>query len=110
MLRYDRSRFAAARYTQDWRERIRGEGSLSEVAPLKHVAKIRIPLLLAHGKEDAIVPPSQTVRLHEALKAAGRPHEYVLYEGEGHGFSKVENSVDFLKRIEAFLGKHNPAE
>jgi dipeptidyl aminopeptidase/acylaminoacyl peptidase len=110
MLRYDRSRFAATRYIKDWRERIRGEGGLGEVAPIKHAAKIRTPLLIAHGKDDHIVPHSQSVRMHTALKEAGHAHEYVLYEGEGHGFSKVENSVDFLKRVEAFLKKHNPAQ
>ena len=55
------------------------------------------------------VPPSQSTRLHEALRKAGRPHEYVLYPDEGHGFAKPENAVDFLKRVEAFLAKHNPA-
>jgi dipeptidyl aminopeptidase/acylaminoacyl peptidase len=109
MLRYDRSRFAATRYTKDWRERIRGEGGLGEVAPLKRVADIRVPILLAHGTDDRVVPQSQSIRFHDAMQAAGKPHEYVLYKGEGHGFQKVENSIDFLERVEAFLKKHNPA-
>jgi dipeptidyl aminopeptidase/acylaminoacyl peptidase len=34
----------------------------------------------------------------------------VLYEDEGHGFEDPENAIDFLKRIEAFLKKYNPAD
>ena len=34
----------------------------------------------------------------------------VVYPEEGHGFAKSENAVDFLKRIERFLAKHNPAD
>jgi dipeptidyl aminopeptidase/acylaminoacyl peptidase len=55
------------------------------------------------------VPVSQSIRLHEALERAGKPNEYVLYPDEGHGFSKVEDSVDFLNRVDAFLGRYNPA-
>ena len=111
MLRYDKKTFTAERYYRDWRDRVRGEKKfdLDSVSPLKAVSRISIPLLIAHGKDDRTVPVNQSVKLHEALEKAGKPHDYVIYEGEGHGFSKVENSVDFLKRIEAFLAKHNPA-
>jgi dipeptidyl aminopeptidase/acylaminoacyl peptidase len=43
------------------------------------------------------------------VETAGKPHVYVLYPDEDHGFSKVEDSVDFLNRVEAFLGRYNPA-
>lgn len=56
------------------------------------------------------MPLQQSRRFHEALEKASKPHEYVVYEGEGHGFETVENSVDFLKRVEAFLANHNPAD
>ncbi|HYI41292.1 MAG TPA: S9 family peptidase [Allosphingosinicella sp.] len=111
MLRYNPSQWIAQRYYRDWRDRIRGDSKfdLERVSPLARARDIRIPLLLAHGKDDSRVPPSQSTRLHDALQKAGRPHEYVLYPEEGHGFAKPENAVDFLKRVEAFLEKHNPA-
>ena len=56
-----------------------------------------------------IGPVSQSIRLHEALEKAGKPHDYVLYPDEDHGFSKAEDQVDFLKRVEDFLGRYNPA-
>ena len=55
------------------------------------------------------VPMSQSRRLHEALAKAGKAHDYVIYEGEGHGFEKPENSIDFLVRVGRFLDLHNPA-
>lgn len=110
MLRYDRSRWIAQRYYRDWRDRIRGNGGfdLASVSPIARAAEIRIPLLIAHGQKDGNVPFAQSKRFHDALLRAGVPHEYVVYPEEGHGFTRVENSVDFLKRIERFLARHNP--
>jgi dipeptidyl aminopeptidase/acylaminoacyl peptidase len=110
MLRFDRSQWIAQRYYRDWRDRIRGDGGfdLARVSPIARAAEIRIPLLIAHGRKDGNVPFTQSKRLHEALLRAKVPHDFVVYPDEGHGFSRVENSVDFLKRIERFLARHNP--
>jgi dipeptidyl aminopeptidase/acylaminoacyl peptidase len=110
MLRFDRSRWIAQRYYADWRDRIRGNGGfdLARVSPIARAAEIRIPILIAHGQKDGNVPFAQSKRLHDALLRAGVPHEFVVYPDEGHGFTKVENSVDFLKRVERFLARHNP--
>jgi dipeptidyl aminopeptidase/acylaminoacyl peptidase len=112
MLKYDPSSWIAQRYYRDWRDRIRGDSrfDLEQVSPLARARDIRIPLLIAHGEDDKRVPPSQSTKLHEALQRAGRPHEYVLYPGEGHGFEKPEDAIDFLKRVEMFLAAYNPAD
>ncbi|HEX8571858.1 MAG TPA: S9 family peptidase [Allosphingosinicella sp.] len=111
MLRFDRSQWIAQRYYRDWRDRIRGDGGfdLAKVSPISRASEIRIPLLIAHGRKDGNVPFAQSKKLHEALLRAKVPHDFVIYPDEGHGFSRVENSVDFLKRVERFLGRHNPA-
>ncbi|HLX30792.1 MAG TPA: prolyl oligopeptidase family serine peptidase, partial [Casimicrobiaceae bacterium] len=44
--------------------------------------------------------------LHAALDKYGKPHEWVVYNDEGHGFSKDENLFDFYGRVERFLAKH----
>ena len=111
MLRYDPSSGIARRYYKDWRDRIRGEESfdLAAVSPITRAAAVRVPLLIAHGDEDRIVPVAQSRNMHEALRRGKVDHEYVVYPGEGHGLEKAANSIDFLKRVEAFLTRHNPA-
>ena len=112
MLKYDSRIGVPRRYYRDWRDRVRGDAGfdLDAISPIEAADRIRVPLLIAHGKDDTNVPVSQSVKFHEALTRAGVPHEYVIYEGEGHDFEKVENSADFLRRVEAFLTKHNPAK
>ena len=44
------------------------------------------------------------------MKAAGKDFEFASYPEEGHSFHKNEDSVDFMKRVETFLARHNPAD
>lgn len=111
LLRHDRKLFVAHRYYVDWRDRIRGNNStdLADVSPIRFIERIRAPLLIAHGKKDTIVPYSQSEKMAEALRKSGRSVELVLYDNEGHGFADATHSTDFLKRVEAFLARYNPA-
>ncbi|MEN2737864.1 prolyl oligopeptidase family serine peptidase [Microbacterium sp. X-17] len=76
-----------------------------ERSPLMHVDRIRVPMLIMQGTDDAVVPPSQSEAIVRALAARGIPHEYVLYEGEGHGFRRADTMQDVLTRELSFLGQ-----
>ncbi|MGL6140095.1 MAG: S9 family peptidase, partial [Planktothrix sp.] len=60
-------------------------------SPIYHVDKLSCPVIFFQGSEDKIVPPNQAEMMVEALKAKGVTVEYVLFEGEQHGFRKAEN-------------------
>ncbi|MBO9621505.1 MAG: S9 family peptidase [Sphingomonas sp.] len=111
MLRYDRKSFSAPRYARDWQSKVQGDKGfeLDQISPIKSVDKLGVPILIAHGDEDDNVPLYQSRRLHEALEKLGRPHEYVVYKGEGHGFADPDNATDFLSRVGKFLDTHNPS-
>ncbi|MBA4178720.1 MAG: S9 family peptidase [Leptothrix sp. (in: Bacteria)] len=80
--------------------------SLSAVSPVAQVAQLKAPLLLAYGERDRRVPLEHGTRLREALQAAGREPEYVVYAGEGHAWRRTETRVDFAQRLERFLALH----
>jgi dipeptidyl aminopeptidase/acylaminoacyl peptidase len=110
ILKYD-ARFFSRSGLRRWRNTIRGEKGfdLDSVSPLKQINTLTRPVLIAQGQEDTVVPPQQAASYVHALEAAGKPHEYVRYETEGHGFDDPANLADWLKKLEAFLAKHNPA-
>ncbi|WP_336646904.1 S9 family peptidase [Microbacterium sp. USHLN186] len=74
-------------------------------SPLTHVDRIDVPVLLEQGSEDRVVPPSQSEAIRDALAARAVPHEYVLYEGEGHGFRAAETIISSLETELRFLGR-----
>jgi len=41
-----------------------------------------------------------------ALREGGKPHEYHVYPGEGHGFRTTENRIDALRRALDWFDRH----
>lgn len=76
------------------------------VNPLDNADKVGVPILLAYGAADLRVPLVHGTDFRAALDREHKPYEWVVYAGEGHGFSKDENLVDFYGRVERFLGKY----
>ena len=61
------------------------------------------PRAIFQGSADKVVPPEQSERVVERLRANRVPHVYRLYEGEGHGFRKAETLKDYYETVERFL-------
>lgn len=59
-----------------------------ELAAERTATKIRTPVLILHGEEDELVPVEHARRLAEALRAAGKPFESILFPGAVHGFDQ----------------------
>ena len=53
--------------------------------PLTYISKSSPPFLIFHGNNDRLVSPSQTLRLHNALRAAGAPSTRYVLDGANHG-------------------------
>ena len=62
-----------------------------ERSPLTHAHRLSVPVIFFQGDEDRVVPPNQTERMVEALRAKGTPVGYLLFAGEQHGFRKAES-------------------
>ena len=72
------------------------------VSPLSSADKIKVPLLVAQGKNDPRVPASESEQIVAAVKKSGQPVWYVLGKNEGHGFAKKPN-LDYLQAVEALF-------
>lgn len=109
-LRDNRRSFAATRYFKQWRAKVAGsQRDLSEVSPLAHAARLKVPVLIGHGEDDERVSVKQGRAMVEALTAAKGNVTSVFYPDMGHDFDSEANLKDFMERLEAFLAKHNPA-
>ncbi len=60
-------------------------------SPIDHVDGISSALILFQGLEDKVVPPDQSKKIFEAVRAKGLPVAYIAYEWEQHGFRRAEN-------------------
>ncbi|HEX5404749.1 MAG TPA: prolyl oligopeptidase family serine peptidase [Pseudonocardiaceae bacterium] len=98
-------------YNAYWRERFLGHPDefpeRYEAASLLRAApKLARPLLLVHGLADDNVYPVNSLRLSEALLAAGREHELLLLPGVGHQAMGVPVTEGLLTHQLRFLQRH----
>ncbi len=100
--------------TGDWRrERREAEyGSLADdrafletISPLSNVDAIRAPLLVMHGENDPRVPVEEAEQI-AAAAAEHVPVETLIFDDEGHGFSKLENRIEAYRAVVRFLDEH----
>lgn len=82
-----------------------GQAVYDERSPIRHVDRLRTPLILLQGTDDAVVPPAQAEVMAEALREKGLPVALVLMEGEGHGFRRLENQVRALEAELSFYAQ-----
>ena len=85
---------------------LKNPAAFADVSPLAQAGRIRQPLLMAHGAQDRRVPVVHAAKMHDAVIAKNPNVEYVVYPEEGHGWRQEADSVDFWKRVEAFLDKN----
>ncbi|MGA8047830.1 MAG: prolyl oligopeptidase family serine peptidase [Dermatophilaceae bacterium] len=75
-----------------------GAAVYAERSPLNHTESLHGELLLLQGADDIVVPLAQAQRMADAMRAAGKDVELVVYPGEGHGFRSAEAMIDCLER------------
>ncbi len=87
-----------------------GDGLMREISPLTHVSNADAPVMLIHGKDDTVVPFSQSDDMSNALKRAGKTVEFLRMDGEDHWLSREKTRITMLEESVAFLRKHNPPD
>ena len=72
---------------------------LDDVSPLKSAARIRVPVLIAHGKLDQRVPVAHSEKMVAALKSLGKEVQWMPLAEEGHGIFHEENQERFFQAL-----------
>jgi dipeptidyl aminopeptidase/acylaminoacyl peptidase len=62
-----------------------------ERSPIHFTQRLNCPMILLQGLEDKVVPPDQSQKMFEAVRAKELPVAYIAYEGEQHGFRQAKN-------------------
>jgi dipeptidyl aminopeptidase/acylaminoacyl peptidase len=82
------------------------EALYRERSPLFHTDRISKPVIFFQGDEDKIVPPEQTEKMVEALRARNIPVGFLLLTGEQHGFRQATNIQRTLDAELYFYATH----
>jgi len=83
------------------------------IAPIDYTKDLPCPILGLFGEEDSSPSPEQVAQHEAELRKHGKPYEFHMYPGAGHGFFyyhrpnyRQEQAVDGWQKIFAFLEKY----
>lgn len=79
---------------------------LLQVSPAAKINDITCPMMIVQGKNDPRVPVSEAEQAVAALRERGRHVDYLCYDDEGHGISKLKNKLDCYPKMASFLKEH----
>jgi dipeptidyl aminopeptidase/acylaminoacyl peptidase len=75
-------------------------------SPMTFIKKVKTPTLIIVGDSDGECPTPQSYEFWHALKTLGVETQLVVYEHEGHHFSKPEHQRDRTRRTVAWFDAH----
>ncbi len=79
---------------------------LDGISPLTRAEKIKVPLMVIHGKNDPRVPYTEAEQIVRKVRSSGGTVWYLLAEDEGHGFAKKANADFQFAVMTAFYDRY----
>jgi dipeptidyl aminopeptidase/acylaminoacyl peptidase len=79
---------------------------LMERSPITYVENVKAPLLVIQGATDPRVVKAESDQMVEKLRSLGREVEYVVFDDEGHGFTRRANQLRAWRLSADWLERH----
>lgn len=79
---------------------------LLERSPITYIDQAKTPILIIQGANDPRVVKKEGDQMVDALRNKGVEVEYMVFEDEGHGFTKTENAIRAWKKTAHFFFEH----
>ena len=71
---------------------------------MRHIGRVRAPLLVLHGTRDPRVAIAESEQVVAALQ--GRTVVYEVFDYAGHGFVRGKDKARVYGAVQEFLGAH----
>lgn len=85
------------------------EERLHRISPVFYGHQVKSPVLIVQGVNDPRVLKIESDEMVESIRKGGTHVEYLLFDDEGHGFTKKKNRIDasnkYLEFLNEFLAK-----
>ncbi|KAA3639798.1 MAG: S9 family peptidase [Proteobacteria bacterium] len=79
------------------------EERLRAISPVFFGHQVKSPVLIVQGANDPRVLKIESDDMVEAIRSGGTYVDYLVFDDEGHGFSKTANQITASKKYLAFL-------
>lgn len=100
LLKQEEQNFVDSQIVRDF---VGGGEMAAAGSPLRHADQIHAPVLLVHGDLDTNVRYEQSRKMAAALRAAGKPVEFLSYKGLDHQLADSTVRAEILTHIGTLL-------
>jgi dipeptidyl aminopeptidase/acylaminoacyl peptidase len=90
-------------YLTEMGDPVRDVALYRDRSPIHTLDRVRAPLLVLQGANDTNVPRTESDEVVAALRARHSTVDYVVYPGEGHGFTHRDHRIDAMTRTVEFF-------
>ncbi|KXI28988.1 S9 family peptidase [Paraglaciecola hydrolytica] len=82
------------------------EERLHSISPVFFGHKVTSPVLVVQGANDPRVLKIESDEMVEAIRSSGTYVDYLVFDDEGHGFSKKDNRIAASNKFVSFLDSY----
>lgn len=83
-----------------------GTKFFASISPIKHIDKVKIPVLLIHAENDKIVKFKQSKNFFDAMEHANKQVTLIELENDDHNIRQNQSRIKTLKAIDKFIEKY----
>ena len=79
---------------------------MAKRSPINYVDRMKAPILIVHGANDARVNQDNYYRMIEKMEELELPYEKLMFERSGHSIRGARRQRRLFRKVEQFFAKH----
>ena len=95
-----------AHRADEYGDTVRHRALFDRISPIRHIDRVRAPLLLLHGTRDPRVPYEESVQMDDALRERQRTVQFETFDYAGHGFIRPDDKRRLYRAVADWLETH----
>ncbi|GAC1491648.1 MAG: hypothetical protein NVS2B11_16290 [Acetobacteraceae bacterium] len=95
-----------AHRAEEYGDPVRHRALFDRISPIRHIDRIRAPLLVLHGARDPRVPFGESEQIVEALRLRQGKVRFETFDYAGHGFIRPDDKARVYRAVGEFLTDH----
>jgi dipeptidyl aminopeptidase/acylaminoacyl peptidase len=85
---------------------VRHRALFDRISPIRHIERVRAPLLVLHGTRDPRVPFGESEQIVEALRLRQHKVRFETFDYAGHGFVRPDDKRRLYQAVAEWLDGH----
>ncbi len=95
-----------AHRADEYGDPLRHRALFDRISPIRHIDRVRAPVLLLHGTRDPRVPCEESEQMDAALRDRQRTVRFETFDYAGHGFIRPDDKRRLFRATADWLEQH----